>query len=179
MTLKLINESQPIPNINHMKKQIPCLVLAVMLFVGVLAGCKNDPIIVSSNNLSFSAKNLSTENDKDYIAYASSATTSISLTITIGDEHTTVTASSDELPVMGGNEIELTFIPKDEHETDATFTMPDGSIYKVTKSTPKFKWSVPDNFKSDMVIKGESEYRIEDVIYKITGNIKLIPIEEK
>ena len=84
---------------------------------------------------------------------------------------------SDELPVLAGNELEVPFPPAWPGETEAYFTLPDGTTRKLTVSEPTFKWIVPEDFVSGMQIKGESHYETDDNIYNMTGVITLITLE--
>lgn len=101
------------------------------------------------------------------------------LNITVnGHTTTTVTlTNTTQLPVVGGNEIEIIFKPSCPEETEANFTLPDGKSQKVTAESPSFKWVVPDNFKSGDQIIGESEYETEKSLIKQHGEITLIAIE--
>lgn len=87
------------------------------------------------------------------------------------------TNKSDELPVMAGDEIEIQFSPSCPKQTEAYFTMPDGTSHKATVNVPTFKWTVPSNFTAGMQIKGETHYETENFIYNRTGTITLIAIE--
>ena len=101
------------------------------------------------------------------------------MNVTINGETTTVsgTKKSDELPVMAGDEIEIQFNPSCPEQTEAYFTMPDGTSHKATVADPSFKWTVPADFTSGMQINGETHYETDDCIYNRTGAITLIEIK--
>lgn len=82
-------------------------------------------------------------------------------------------SKSNELPVLAGDELEIQFTPTCPEQTEAYFTLPDGTTRKLTV----FKWLVPENFAHGMQIKGESHYETDDNIYNKTGVITLIALE--
>lgn len=152
----------------------------VMSIIGIQSCSNDDLITVIGNNLYFKAVNLSVESDRENGAKSCGPITTISLTIgfTQNGETTTqsFTSKSNELLVMPGNEIEITFYPSCSEETEATIFLPDGTKRKVTVSDPVFKWLVPDNFSSEMEITGESKYKRKGSDCHETGTILLSPI---
>lgn len=144
-----------------------------------LQSCE-EKITINTKDFGFEATNL-TVNEGKLSAYGGGTTVNVNWTvnITVNGETTTVsgTSKSDELPVRAGDEIEIQFTPSCPEQTDAYFSMPDGTSNKVTVNTPTFKWTVPDDFTPGMQIKGESHYETEDAIYNETGVITLIALE--
>ena len=158
----------------------------------ILTGCSSDPEIqVTSvekpihqyNTLIFKAINNNINSDGKAIEAkspgAGGGEVNITLNLTVNGQTTsTVTLTNTiQLPVVGGNEIEITFTPSCQEETEANFTLPDGKSQKVTAEFPSFKWIVPDNFKSGDQIIGQSEYETEKFLIKQHGEITLIAIE--
>lgn len=152
----------------------------VMTIIGIQSCGNDDLITVIGDNLYFKAVNLSVDGEGEVSAKSCGqvATISISIGVTVNGETTTqgFTSKSNELLVMPGNEIEITFYPSCVEETEATITLPDGSKRKVTASNPSFKWFVPENFTSEMEITGESRYKRKGSDCREMGRIILTPI---
>ena len=145
-----------------------------------LQSCEDDSkITINTNDFGFKATNLTVDDGKLTATGGSTVTVNWTVNVTINGETTTVsgTSKSDELPVRAGDEIEVQFTSSSSGQTEAYFTMPDGTSHKATVNTPSFKWIVPDNFTPGMQIKGESHYETEDAIYNETGVITLIALE--
>ncbi|MDE6479023.1 MAG: hypothetical protein K2L45_02045 [Muribaculaceae bacterium] len=78
----------------------------------------------------------------------------------------------------GYNEIVITFIPSHSEEKEATFTMPDGSVYSVTSENPTIIWT-PDStmgqnafsWVGESYIKAESRYTIGKTQYHNVGYV--------
>lgn len=154
--------------------------MAFAIILG-LQSCGDDPkITINTNDFGFKATNLTVDNGK-LTATGGSTVTTINWTVnvTINGESTTVsgTSKSNDLPVRVGDEIEIQFIPSFPEQTEAYFTMPDGTSHKVTVNAPSFKWTVPNDFNPGMQIEGKSHYETEDAIYNETGVITLIALE--
>lgn len=153
--------------------------MAFAMLLG-LQSCGDDPkITINTNDFGFKATNLTVDNGKLTATGGSTVTINWTVNVTINGETTTVsgTSKSNELPVRVGDEIEIQFIHSCPEQTEAYFTMPDGTSHKATVNAPSFKWTVPDNFNPGMQIKGESHYETEDAIYNETGVITLIALE--
>lgn len=154
------------------------LILMAMAVMFSFQSCKGDDpkITINSNDFDFKAVNLTVDEGKLYANGGSATTVNWTVNVIINGETTTVNgiSMSDELPVMVGDEIEVQFTPSCPEQTEAYFTMPDGTSYKATGNAPTFKWTVPDNFTTGMQIKGESHYETDDAIYNITGIIYLV-----
>lgn len=153
--------------------------MAFAIIMG-LQSCGDDPkVTINSNDFDFKAVNLTVDDGKLTATGGTKVTVNWTVNITINGENTTIsgTKMSDELPVMAGDEIEIYFSPSCPEQTEAYFTMPDGTTHKATVSAPSFKWTVPDNFSSGMQIKGETHYETDDYIYNRTGTITLIALE--
>ena len=164
-----------------MKTKLTFMLMAFAIMLG-LQSCEGDhKRTVNSNDFDFKAVNLTVNNGKLTADGNISVTSTVNWTVsvTINGQTTTVGGSnkSDELPVMVGNEIEIQFTPSCQEQTEAYFTMPDGTVYKATVNAPTFKWIVPDNFTNGMQIKGETHYETNDCIYNRTGTITLLALE--
>lgn len=154
----------------------------MLLFV--VTGCRHhDPTLLS--DIKFKAINCSVESDNEVVAMTKAygtctiTNTILNIPISVNGSATVsiVVRNGNELPVVAGNEIEVIFEPTRQNETEATFTLPDGTVRTVTATSPSFKWTVPENFKSGMVIKGESKCMDDHVIYEASGSITLIAIQ--
>lgn len=154
------------------------------LTIGLLAislqSCGEDPKpTIKSNDLSFTAVN--TVSPKELHAQSSGAVVNLNwtVTVTINGVATTVTGTSksDELPVMAGDVVDLTFQPSKPEEKQATFSMPDGTTKTVTAVSPTFSWTVPANFTPGMKISAANRFETDDTIYEQSGAITLVAIE--
>lgn len=162
-----------------MKTKFAFVLMAFAMLLG-LQSCGDDPkITINTSDFGFKATNLTVDNGKLTVTDGSTVTINWTVNVTINGEATTVSGTSrgDELPVMAGDEIQVQFAPCSSVQTEAYFTMPDGTSHKATVNTPSFKWTVPDDFTPGMQIKGESHYETEDAIYNETGVITLIDLE--
>lgn len=153
----------------------------VLTFIGIHS-CNNEDLVTSiGNHLYFKAVNLSVDSNRENGAKSCGPVTtiSVSISVTVNDETTTqgFTSKSNELLVMPGNEIEITFYPSCAEETEATISLPDGTKRKVKGTNPSFKWAIPDNFTSEMEITGESRYKRRGSECHETGKIILVPIK--
>ncbi len=145
-----------------------------------IQGCGDDGpnVTLISSDIDFKAVNL-TVGDGSLVASSNQAgQISWSVVVTVGDKTTTVSGESagNELPVLSGDEIEITFDPASDNETRATFSLPDGTSRVVTASQPSFKWTVPDDFCPGMEIKGETAYDIDGTHYIKKGTILLVEL---
>lgn len=159
-------------------KTMNAVVLIVLMFV--FCGCDDDePVItIETNDLSFSATNLSDVNKTTVNSTDEKITFNWTINFDINGNKSSYSGTSKKnvLPVLAGNEIEVTFNPStDEFET--TFTLPDGTTQKVTKEEPSFKWIVPQTIKTGDQITGESTYREGDGASKSTGRILFEVVE--
>lgn len=162
-----------------MRAKLIFILMAFAIMVG-LQSCGGDPkVTINSNDFDFKAVNLTVDDGKLSASGGTIVTVNWTVNLTINGQTTTVsgTKKSDELPVMAGDEIEIQFIPSCPEQTEAYFTMPDGTSHKATSSAPSFKWTVPANFATGMQIKGETHYETDDYIYNRTGTITLIALE--
>lgn len=131
---------------------------------------------IESKDFDFKAVNL-TVADRKLTATAGSVTITYKFDITINGETTSISYKSDELPVRPGDEVEIQFSPSCPEQTEALFSMPDGTTHKATSDDPTFNWTVPDNFTSGMQIQGNSIYARDKYIYDRTGIITLVEIK--
>ena len=162
-----------------MKTKFIFLLMAFAIMLG-LPSCGNDPkITINTNDFGFKAINLTVDDGKLTATGGITVPVNWTVNVTINGETTRVSGTSkgDELPVRAGDEIEVQFTPSISEQTEAYFTMPDGTFHKTSVNTPSFKWTVPNNFTPGMQIKGESHYETEDAIYNETGVITLIALE--
>lgn len=153
-------------------KTVNAIALIVLMFS--LYGCKDDDTAVTfkTKDLSFSATNLSDLNKVSANSVDENSTYGWTINIEINGSKYSYSGESKKnvLPVLAGNEIEVTFNPSvDEYE--AVFTLPDGTIQNVTRTEPSFKWTVPLTIKSGDQITGVSSYRKDKAEYKNTGRI--------
>lgn len=161
-------------------------VFASILIIGmmlILQACPvpTPPVItVISNDFDFKAINLTVDNGKLTANGGTPVIVNWTVNVTINGETTLLSGSSNsnELPVMVGNEIEIQFTPSCPEQTEAYFTMPDGSSHKATVDARSFKWTVPTNFTDGMEITGETRYETDDAEYKESGVIKLIALDK-
>ncbi len=162
-----------------MKSSTSIMLMAFAIMLG-LQSCGDDPkLTVNSNDLDFKAINLTVDDGKLTATGGATTTVNWTVNVTINGKTTTVSGKkkSDELPVMAGDEIKIQFTPSCSEQTEAYYTMPDGTSYKATVSEPSFKWAVPDNFVARMQIKGETHYETDDCLYNRTGAITLIELK--
>lgn len=162
-----------------MKSKILLVLIAIATTIG-LTGCSDDPkITIRSNDLAFKAVNLSVDNGKLSATAGTSEIVNWTVNITVNGEMTSVsgTSESNKLPVRAGDELEILFTQTCPEQTEAHFTMPDGTTRKLTVSEPTFRWNVPENFAPGMQIKGESHYGTDDYTYDESGTITLIALE--
>lgn len=154
-------------------KKVSAVVLMALLCI--VYGCGDDdsaPVLIENKDLSFSAINLS---DLGHITVRSTDevyTSNWELNLDINGNKSSYSGTSKKnvLPVLVGNEIEVTFDPSVD-ENDATFTLPDGTTRKVTRAEPSFKWTVPQTIKNGDQITGVSSYRKDNTEYKNRGRI--------
>lgn len=139
----------------------------------------DDPII--GKDLYFEAVNLSMDSNRENIAKSGNTVVSTTITISVTVNGETVSQSysktSNELFVLPGNEIEITFYPSCEEETEAVISLPDGTTQRVTTSKPSFTWIVPDDGSQGMKITGESHYERKGDKEFGTGSIILTTIK--
>ena len=162
-----------------MKTKFTFVLMAFAMLLG-LQSCRYDPkISIDTNDFGFKATNLTVDNGNLTATGGSNGIINWTVKVTIDGETTTVigTSKGNELPVRAGDGIEIQFIPSCPEQTEAYFTMPDGTSHKATVNAPSFKWTVPDDFTPGMQIKGESHYETEKAIYNETGVITLITLE--
>lgn len=163
-----------------MKSKIAVTLMAIAMMLG-LQGCGHDDpkITINSNDFDFKAVNLTVDEGQLSANGGTPVTVNWSVNLTINGETTTVsgTSKSNELPVRAGDEIEIHLNPSCPEQTEAFFTMPDGTSHKTTIDAPSFKWIVPGNFTAGMYIKGESHYETADYIYNRTGAITMVELK--
>lgn len=156
------------------------MLMAIAIMLG-LQSCGNDDskITDNANNFNFKAINLTVDDGKLSANGGTPITVNWTVNVIINGETKTIsgTSKSNELPVRVGDEIEILFVSSCPEQTEAYFTLPDGSSQKTTVSSPSFKWTVPSNFTSGMQIKGESHYETKDFIYNATGIITLVDLK--
>lgn len=162
-----------------MKATITFILLTSAIMLGLQSCRKDSQITFNSNDFDFKAINLTIDDGKLTAYGGKPVTVNWSVNVTINGETTTIsgTKKRNELPVMAGDEIEIQFTPSCPEQTEAFFTMPDGTSHKATVSAPSFKWTVPANFYAGMQINGETHYEVGDYIYNLTGTITLINIQ--
>ncbi len=163
-------------------KTMNAVALIVLMFG--ICGCEDgddnpEPAITITNNLlSFSATNLSDENKTKVNSTDEKIMFNWTINLDIDGNKNSYSGTSKKnvLPVLAGNEIEVTFKPT-TNQNETTFTLPDGTTRKVTKAEPSFKWTVPQTIKTGDQITGESTFRDGDVASKSTGRILFEVVE--
>ncbi len=156
-----------------MRKLRKIIYLVTLISVmGMLQACSHDDPVIKINSLSFSVKNLSDLNGTIVKSTDENVTYTWNININVNGNKYSYSGTSNKnvLPVLAGNEIEVTFNPSAD-ENEATLTLPDGTIRKVTREEPSFKWTVPQTITTGDQITGISFYRKENVEYKNTGRI--------
>ncbi len=140
--------------------------------MGMLQACSHDDPVIMINSLSFSVKNLSDLNGTIVKSTDENVTYTWNINIDVNGNKYLYSGTSNKnvLPVLAGNEIEVTFNPYAD-ENEATLTLPDGTIREVTREEPSFKWTVPQTIKTGDKITGISFYRKDDAVCKNTGRI--------
>ncbi|MDE5886404.1 MAG: hypothetical protein K2H46_02330 [Muribaculaceae bacterium] len=158
----------------------PFLTLFSVSVMLMLQGCPPDKPTFDSEIFNFKAVNLSVDDGK-LSAHSGSPfvtnTTVVNISVNGQPSTITVTSKSNELSVRRGDEVEIVFTPSTSDETEASFTLPDGSTKILTAIDHTFEWTVPDNFTSGMQIKGETHYETSSAIYHQTGVITLIELK--
>lgn len=143
------------------KFKLTTLMIALVAVMGLsLQSCCDDcdepceePQVKVYTAPSFKATNISVNGDKSLTASDNKAVVNLnySVTITINGEPQIFTGacSSNELPVIVGNEVEIEASFDDDAATsNICFTMPDGSKEIVSKNNPICKWIVPNSFNA-------------------------------
>lgn len=159
-------------------------VSASILLMGMMVMLQACPVphkhTIEYNDFDFKASNLSAGDGKLYATgEGQTHSENISFDFTVNGETTSLVykKTSNELPVVAGDEVEISFTPSCPEQTEAYFTMPDGTTHKATTQEPTFKWTVPANFVDGMQIEGETHYETDDFIYTRTGVIYLVPLK--
>lgn len=157
-------------------KTVNAVVLIVLMF-GV-CGCEDDDQVIQTNDLSFSATNLSDLNKTKVNSTDENITFNWAINLDINGNLYSYfgTSKKNVLPVLAGNEIEVTFNPSVD-EFEAVLTLPDGTTRKVTRTEPSFKWTIPLTIKTGDQIAGVSSYHKDKVEYKKTGRILFEVVE--
>lgn len=162
----------------NLKKTVNVVILIVLMLCAW--GCGDDSPVISTTtkDLSFSATNLSDLNRITVNSTSENVTFNWTINMDINGNKKSYTGTSKKnvLPVLAGNEIEVTFKPSAD-ENEATFTLPDGITRKLTRTEPSFKWTVPQTIKTGDQITGVSSYRKDDMEFKNTGRILFEVIE--
>lgn len=144
-----------------------------------LISCNDDKkLIVSADDFSFKATNLSIDNGKLTATSGTEVTVNWTVNVTINGQTTLISgiSKSNELPVNSGDEIKILFTPSCTEDAEAFFTLPDGSTRKLTVDNPSFNYIVPKDFKNGMKIFGRTNYETADAIYNRSGEITLVSI---
>lgn len=162
--------------------KIDLIKLIVMAVIAVIfQSCETDDPVIIGKDLYFEAINLSMDSNRENMAKSSNTivTTTITISYTINGETIlqSYSKTSNELLVLPGNEIEITFFPSCEEESEAVISLPDGITRKTTSSNPSFTWIVPDDITKEMKISGESHYKRKGDKEFGTGSIILTPIK--
>lgn len=132
------------------------MMVMIAIFGLSIQSCDPDPEPETPNihvytSPSFSAANISVTGDSVLKAKDSKIIISLNYTVTLTIDGVpqvfTGSCKSNELPVMAGNDVEISADFDDNAASSyMCFTMPDGSKHIITKATPNFKWAVPSDF---------------------------------
>lgn len=172
---------------HNMKTTFAAAFMVLCIFI-LLQSCITPKPTIDLDNLEIRAANLSAtgngQREANNILKESSITTyvGVDLTVTFDKESANalsvsmLTLKGNELLVKPGEEIELSFCPSCAEETEAMITLPDGSIRKVTASSPSFRWNVPEDITEPLEITGLSRYETKAAEYVKSGVIRLIPV---
>lgn len=165
-----------------MKKQIKYFAafLAIACLTPMAQSCKenSEPKQQETDEaLIFSATTVN-KNSNTVTASSRGKNTTVSANLTLivnGVEvgTTTETRRGNELAVIGGKEVTVTFTPSCAEETAADFTMPDGTHHMATVAEPSFTWTAPETITEGMTITGESHYETATQIITSRGVITL------
>jgi len=138
------------------KFKLTTMMMAVVAIFGLSMqsccdDCHDKPEVRVYTSPSFKAANISVSGDNVLTASDNKGvvnlTYNVTLTVNGVPQVFTGSCSSNELPVMAGNEVEIVASFDNEAATsNICFAMPDGSKEIVTKSAPSCKWTVPANF---------------------------------
>ena len=162
-----------------MKIKMINTLLMIFAIISMVSCDDTDPIIFG-NNLYFKAINLSVDSDRTEGAKSYGVIVSTTVTISYTYKGETVSQSvsskSNELLVRPGNELEITFYPSCQEESEAIISLPDGTTRKVTTQNPTFKWTVPADISKEMEITGESHYKRKGDECHERGRIILTPL---
>lgn len=145
----------------------------------------DEPIVNAYTAPSFEATNLSVEGDKPLTAKITDGIIinfKYTFTFNVDGEPKVIelTYSSNQLPVMAGNEVEIVAEFDEEAASSyVCFTMPDGTKQIVTKAYPKCKWTVPVNFVSGDKIYAQWVDNNGKILYpSLSSSIVIIALEK-
>jgi len=146
--------------------------------------CHNEPEVKVYTAPSFKATNCSVTGDKDLTASDNKVVVNLSykVTITVNGEPQIITGtcSSNELPVVAGNEVEIVAsFDKEAPTSNVYFTLPDGSKEIVSKSAPTCSWVVPTTFKAgDKIIAQWADNSGKIQHASLSSSITLIDLQK-
>lgn len=169
------------------KFKLTTLMMAFVAVLGLsLLSCCDDcdePKVMVYTSPSFKAANVSVIADKPLTASDNKEVVNLNynVTITINGEPQTFTGScsSNELPVIEGNEVEVVASFDDAATTNVCFTMPDGSKEIVTRADPICKWIVPTNFNDGDKIVAQWAANSGKIQHEsLSSSITLIALEK-
>lgn len=136
------------------------MMMALVAIFGLsLQSCEDDepkvtddePEVTVYTAPSFNATNISANGEKSLTASDNKVIVNLAynVTITVNGEPQVFTGScsSNELPVMEGNEVEIVAsFDSEAAASNICFALPDGSKKIVSKADPICRWTVPANF---------------------------------
>lgn len=170
------------------KFKLTTLMIALVAVLGLsLQSCCDDcdePQVKVYTAPSFKATNVSVTADKSLTASDNKVVVNLNynVTITINGEPQIFTGScsSNELPVIEGNEVEIVAsFDDDAATTNVCFTMPDGSKEIVSKAAPGCKWIVPTDFKAgDKIVAQWADNSGKIQHESLSSSITLIALEK-
>lgn len=163
------------------------LLIAVAVMLGLsLHSCGGDsePKVTVFEAPSFTATNISVKGDRPLTASDNKVvdTFNYSVTITVNGESQTITGScsSNELPVIEGNEVEIVASFDGYAATsNICLTMPDGIKKIVSKDHPTCQWIVPMSFSDGDKITAQWADTSGNIQYdNLSSSITLISLEK-
>lgn len=161
-------------------KTMMALAMTMLIAVTTSSCCKDcdcDGFVTTTNNFAFRTVNLSSTGETPLSAASGSiiVNTTVTVSITVNGEtkKTTMSKSSNELPVVPGCEIEVSYDLKDASDASASFALPDGTNLNLNGASNSFKWTVPQSVKDGDKIEGECQYKIQKGKYHESGFIIL------
>lgn len=170
------------------KNKLTSTLMAIVAIMGISlqSCCEDDDCRLKVYSApKFTATNTDADGDKALTARDDkhgTETVNYTVSVTINGETQTFTGtySSNELPVITGNEVEIVATFDDNAATSyVCFMMPDGSRQTVSEEAPVCKWTVSDSFSSgDKIIAQWADKSGKIKHSDLSSSITLIALEQ-